>query len=154
VASSVLNGYQLRSIDGRSPKYLTAKANADKTVSTLIVGTQSGTKSLGYVVEDLASGIAIYEAAQNVGVGALILVNYGTKVTPEILARCDHISHGIVWLDNDSDHVKEQAKTIARVWNLVTAKPTYVEEDSDVDPKDISIQELEAYLRAHATWNQ
>jgi hypothetical protein len=151
---STLLGYQLRKLTGKGPKYLTAVANGCTNVGTLISGFQVLHKhsNVGYVVEDLASGLALLRGATSSTHGVEIMVNYGTKINPILLARCKDIDHGIVWLDNDSDHVIDQAKQIARVWNMVTGKPTYVTNINE-DPKDVGETKMHAIQEEHATWS-
>ena len=48
-----------------------------------------------------------------------VIVNYGTKVNLEALYACKNHQKFIVWLDNDSDHVWNQATTMARTWGLL-----------------------------------
>lgn len=148
---SILLGYQLRKLTGKGPKYLTAVANGCTNVGTMI--SAPGHPTLGYVVEDLASGIALLRGGGQSPHGLEILVNYGTKVNPILLAQCKDIDLGIVWLDNDNDHVIEQATLMARVWNMVTGKPTHIE-DATSDPKDVSDLRMNMLQRTHTVWNQ
>lgn len=149
---STLLGYQLRKLTGKGPKYLTAVANGCTNVGTLISGI-GGSMILGYIVEDLASGLALLRGSISFPWGVEIMVNYGTKVNPVLLSQCNNFHHGIVWLDNDNDHVIDQAKQIARVWNMVTGRATHIER-IDTDPKNIGDVQMDAKQREHQTWNQ
>ncbi len=146
---STLLGYQLRQLDTPGPKYLTAVADGCTNVSTLLTG--AGMIPIGYVVEDLASGIALNSAALGIDMNPHITINYGTKINPEALALNHNISHGIVWLDNDSEHVKEAAETMAKVWNLVTGKPSFIERMHN-DPKDVDKEVLFTMQKEHMQW--
>lgn len=149
---ATLLGYQLRKLTGKGPKYLTAVANGCINVGTLIscVGKYP---AIGYVVEDLASGLALLREAKSCALGIQVMVNYGTKVNPILLSRCKHIDIGVVWLDNDNDHVITQARQIARVWNMVTGKPTYIE-NVDKDPKNVGKLLMQEIQKEHIKWNQ
>jgi hypothetical protein len=129
--SGLLQGYQLRAIaQGDSPKYYTALLDRDTSPCT-IVGQDYNNPMIGVLVEDLASAIVLVGHSQ---VDIHVTVNYGTKVTPTVLIKNCNIRKGLVWLDNDSEHVKKQAKTIARVWNMLSGKDIEIEEHAQ-DPK-------------------
>ena len=66
-----------------------------------------------------------------------VLVNYGTKVSPEVLYRIRNFEKAIVWLDNDSEHVLNQAHKIAKVWRMLSGSSVVIE-DTMEDPKKCS----------------
>ena len=128
----ILQGYQLRDISNTGAKYLTAKKDSDTTPSTVLTSVVVARQPVGYLVEDLASALALTTARSHVSVTC----NYGTRVTPTVLAKNVDIRYGVVWLDNDSDHVCKQAETIRKVWEMISGKPTYVESRYK-DPKSV-----------------
>jgi hypothetical protein len=130
MANATLVGFQLRDIDGKGPKYYTALKDKGVRPSTFL--GQHGTRTV-VLVEDLASGLAVANATCK-DTSVSVLVNYGIKVTPEILAGAKPVNEGIVWLDNDSGYVIDQAQIIARTWSLISGKPTHVVK-RHVDPK-------------------
>jgi len=143
-------GYQLRRLMGPGPKYLTASKDKNTILSTRIF-THDRCPQIGYVVEDLASGLAILRGCDGEKHDVSVTVNYGTKICIESLALNKNISHGVVWLDNDSDHVIDQAQHIARVWNLVSGKQTYIEKSLG-DPKSLDVLDMTKLQRVHTTW--
>lgn len=140
---SNLLGYQLRQIDGTGPKYFTALKDQDTKPYTQI-GAQD---EVCFLVEDLASGLVLAEHLFN-GKGNVV-VNYGIKITPEILALHTGADNNVVWLDNDSDHVIKRATEIARTWGLISGKVCYVE-DIHCDPKNVCDDDMEGILTGWA----
>jgi len=126
---SALLGYQLRQIDGTGPKYYTALRDGNTKPYTILY---KGAVQTRVLVEDLASGLVLSRALMGTPNG--VVVNYGVKVSPEILYECRNFRQGLVWLDNDGDLIKKQAATIARTWELISGKPVKVEEKLS-DPK-------------------
>lgn len=123
-------GYQLRSVHGTGPKYLTALKDRALTPYTRFAPTSS---DVCILVEDLASAHSVSKA----GKGRWgVVCNYGIKIRPEILSEnCDSENY-LVWFDNDSDFVVDQAFKVARTWTLLHGNPTYVEFNLE-DPKMI-----------------
>lgn len=141
---SVLIGYQLRRLTAKGPKYLTAVKDQSLPPSTVFHPVQDHGLAIGdvnhsvaIVVEDLMSGLAVATAMQHTAYDAHVLVNYGTKVSPEVLHRLRDFDKGLVWLDNDSAHVLDQAHKIAKVWRMLSGKPVMIE-SSEKDPKKCS----------------
>lgn len=154
VPAPQLEGYQLRRLTDRGPKYLTAVKNSDRQPSTLLLPdeeavTHSRQVKMGVLVEDLISGAAIANACRNTPCKVEVIVNYGTKVTPEVLARCTEYDKGLVWLDNDSEHVCDQAHKIARVWRMISGSYVAVEPQAK-DPKNLSDLEIYDIINGHA----
>jgi len=146
-----LVGYQLRRLTDRGPKYLTAVKDREHQPSTLMLPgtpTKVDQQHIAVLVEDLASGTAIARACINSEYHAEVVVNYGTKVTPEVLARCTHYNKGLVWLDNDSDHVADQAHKIAKVWRLLSGSYVAIESERS-DPKHLSEGDILNALAEH-----
>jgi len=145
---STLLGYQLRDISGTNCKYLTALRDKEvKPFTTIGTG-----KAVTYLVEDLASGLVLSRAllpeAGRV-VNHRVVVNYGVKCTPEVLNENTATDYYVVWLDNDGDHIADQARIISRTWELFTGKPCYIE-DQYGDPKAVdntSIAAVDTYWR-------
>jgi len=141
----IMQGYQLRRIQGNGPKYLTALRDKSTKPHTRI----GGGSECCYLVEDLASGLVMARAFEEKGEKRVsIVVNYGVKCTPEVLAdNCD-AEYNIVWLDNDGDHIAEQAETIRRTWELLSGKICYVEDQYN-DPKTL---DGDAIIAVHEWW--
>ena len=133
-----LLGFQLRHIEGSGPKYYTALKHKDTKPYTRLGPKQH---EFLVLVEDLASGLVLSDACHDMDVS--VLVNYGVKITPEILAQNNNCDRQMVWLDNDSQHVKEVAQVIARTWAMLSPKPTHVVEYC-IDPKLYSCEQLRA----------
>ena len=91
------------------------------------------------LVEDLVSGIIIQEACLHDSyVDVNVIVNYGVKIDVEVLSKWRYFRRAVVWLDNDSGHVTEQAHKMARVWGMISGEPVSVIEDW-VDPKQYTL---------------
>lgn len=146
----VLEGYQLRRLTDSGPKYLTAVRDRDHHPSTVIDPQPLHGKVQAVLVEDLASGMALSNALESTGRCAYVIVNYGTKVTPEVLYRVTDFEQGLVWLDNDSDHVTTQAHKIAKVWRMLSGAKVSVE-DGMHDPKALDYNEMTTVVDRH--WN-
>ena len=141
-----LLGYQLRHIEGKGPKYLTAIKDKDTKPFTVI---GMGSVLCTYLVEDLASGLVMARALDNSDdATTAIIVNYGVKCTPEVLDGAPNSDYNIVWLDNDGDHIADQAHTIARTWHILTGKECYVEDQYN-DPKTL---DDDAIIAVHEWW--
>lgn len=120
-----LQGYQLRNVDAdtKRPKYLTVTTKDDTGFSLLKTETAALPTTRAVLVEDLLSGIHIVEATHAAGPTAtMAIVNYGTQVQLPALHACALQSRAIVWLDNDSKHVVEQAEQMARTINLINSQ--------------------------------
>ena len=152
VKESVLNGYQLVKLDGEGPKYLTTQKDKQVTVSTLLLNNRAQRASsiiFGCIVEDLASGIALSEAFRTHNYDAIVTVNYGTRVSPEVLYLNKTFNFGVVWLDNDGEHIIRQAEKIAKVWGMLSGKPIEIERTLG-DPKNISITQMRTTIESHS----
>ena len=123
-----LVGYQLRHLLGKGPKYLTSTPQDWQGYT--ILDPLGSDYQYTFIVEDFASGIHIRHAHPH----NRVIVNYGTKINLEALNAACNGRPVIVWLDNDSDHVREQAQTMARTLKLMTNEPVLVE-DQHTDPK-------------------
>ena len=103
-----LMGYQLRAIhEGQQPKYYTV-SDPDAKSWTTFLGDEVCLDIT--IVEDLISGIHIAEAGKT---GAVVL--HGVKIDPVLMyliAR--NWKSAVIWLDNDSQHVDNQAKQMER----------------------------------------
>ena len=102
-----LVGYQLRAIhEWQQPKYYTVSDPDAK--SWTFIGDEECTDIT--IVEDLVSGIHIAEASKT---GVVVL--HGVKIDPVLMyliAR--NWKSAVIWLDNDSQHVDNQAKQMER----------------------------------------
>lgn len=143
-ATGELIGYQLRNLGEHGAKYLSVVRDTDNPVSTLCVGIphrdwKGDCVKIGVVVEDLASGLAIIRASKRCTNGWIpsVTVNYGTKVNPDALHKNADIDIGLVWLDNDSASIIEQAEKIGQVWRMLADVPIDIEHVMP-DPKSQS----------------
>ncbi len=134
----VLRGYQLRNTDPglTVPKYLTVVTDDDRGYSIMygnVVSTVEPT--IIVLVEDLLSGISIVEAFERTQRTVHAVVNYGTKVNLEAVNHCSRYNNILVWLDNDSSHVIDQAKVMARTISLLHPVAQVASELREKDPK-------------------
>ena len=110
-----LMGYQLRKIsEGKGPKYITASTKEDKGFTTLYTNNTSDNPHhyKGVIVEDLVSGLHLQRALDDLYYK--IVVNYGVKINLYLLDALKNCNTTTVWLDNDSQHVINQAKQMYR----------------------------------------
>lgn len=125
-----LIGYQMRRLRGDGPKYTTVLKDKSIIPSTYLDSGPFATRVV--LVEDLASGIVVAKQCHR---DEAVMVNYGVKNTPQVLDRCSaSLKMGLVWLDNDNDHVRAQARAIARTWGLISGKDIDVQTQYK-DPK-------------------
>lgn len=141
----VLAGYQLRALDRPyAPKYMTAQRQ-DVENYTFIHPKQNYC-DYAVIVEDLVSAIHILRATENEGEGANlpgVYVNYGTRVDPKMMYEiAQQYTYAVVWLDNDNQHVVNQAKLMQRTIAMYNAgiRAGRVEESSD--PKHYAPSEI------------
>jgi len=135
-----LTGFQLRRLEGTGAKYLNAYVDNEVKPYTRF---NPNDKLMCFLVEDMASGLRLADVyGPNVGV----VVNYGIKCTPEVLYANSNIHRGIVWLDNDSEHVIDQAAMIARTWGLISGVQCY-EEELVADPKNCTTTQINDILK-------
>ena len=131
-----LQGFQLRRLSGTGPKYLNAyKDNEVKPYTRF----EPDWKSMVLLVEDFASAMMLSFTLADESIG--VVCNYGVKCTPEVLYANRDFGVGVVWLDNDSEHVVDQAHMIAKTWQLISGNSCYVEDRQD-DPKDCTSDEI------------
>jgi len=145
-----LMGYQLRNVQSliRGPKYLTVVKDTDKGFTVLREhSATSPASTVGIIVEDLISGIHVVKAAlQMRSFNVVVYINYGTKVQLDLLSRAAGIGNVMVWLDNDSTHVRAQAETMARTIKLIDSKCwTYVEGIA-CDPKNATYDQIRQHI--------
>ncbi|KKL85661.1 hypothetical protein LCGC14_1952520 [marine sediment metagenome] len=133
-----LTGYQLRNVDPKSkrPKYYTVVTHDDPGY-TLLKADRNGDNSptRAVLVEDYISGMHIIAATAHGPLNTIVVVNYGTKVNLPALYSCAQVGHAVVWLDNDSDHVREQADQMARTINMINSQCLVRVIESRSDPK-------------------
>jgi hypothetical protein len=148
----VLEGYQLRRLTDRGAKYLTVIRDRDRQPSTVFEPSPPHPEDhkIAVLVEDIASGLAVSNALEGTVYNAHVVVNYGTKVTPEVLNRITRYDQALVWLDNDSEHVTAQAYKIAKVWRMLSGAYVAVEEGMH-DPKALDHKEILEVVSRH--WN-
>ena len=98
------------------------------------------------IVEDLVSGIHVMEAMNGL---ARVYVNYGVDVDTDTLqAALSGNKPVVVWLDNDSDHVENQAKMMARTLSLIGTEPVQIVEVFS-DPKHQYYEEIRSIVNGH-----
>lgn len=150
-STATLDGYQLRNLSDHGPKYLTAHRNRQITVSTVLTNDtpkHGDYTTVAVLVEDLASGCRVSKALNNTDINAKVVVNYGTKVSPEVLHKHNNYNVGLIWLDNDSEHVRIQADKMRNVWAMLSGKPTTIE-CKHKDPKHVPPPEIVNTIRSH-----
>lgn len=123
---SYYKGYQTRRLwtKGKRPKYDTSLIDAHQTMDTIMEYTPDDTIFGDYksvIVEDFLSGLRILQFAKENDFSVEILVNYGTKINVEAIAKLS--GEIFVWFDNDNAHVCNQASKLARTASLITKKP-------------------------------
>ena len=135
-----LVGFQLRNLGDHGVKYYKS-LTPGMPHSTVIqaVGVQNDSVTIAVVVEDYISGLHIAEQLIETGYGFKILVNYGTQVDAGALCRLGEFDQGVVWLDNDNDHVREQAQNMMRTMKLLNPVSTEVV-NLRKDPKHCTAQ--------------
>ncbi len=150
-----LKGYQLRNTDPglRVPKYLTVATDDDRGYSIIygkVVSTVEPT--IIVLVEDLLSGITVVEAFEQAQRTVHAMVNYGTKVNLEAVHHCSRYDNTLVWLDNDSPHVIDQAKVMARTIQLLHPGAQVVSELREKDPKHYDYITLRKIVLDATSW--
>jgi len=135
-----LVGYQLRDTIGKGPKYLTVQRREEEPLSLL---TQCASQlECAVIVEDLVSGIHIAEAAKKNNAPLDIHINYGVKINNHLLYKLKDTKHIMVWLDNDSAHVINQAKHILRTAGLFAPNASLHLVENYSDPKHYLIDRI------------
>ncbi len=81
------------------------------------------------------------------------LVNYGTKVNLELLYHASRYTNTLVWLDNDSKHVIEQAKLMARTIKMLNPNVIVKAELVCQDPKHYSPATVIDTISEANDWN-
>ena len=138
MASGNLLGYQLRLLEGRGAKYLTASANGESPSTVFHIKTSGvSVVDLAFIVEDLASGNALANTLWYLEIPSKVLVNYGVKVTPKVIQRVKNFRQGVVWLDNDGEQIRYQAEQITKVWSMLSGQRCATETHLS-DPKSES----------------
>lgn len=154
VETPELTGYQLRNTDAHLdvPKYLTVVGENDKGY-TMMYGsskaTSGSTMVFLVVVEDYVSGIAIIEAFKDDPTLVHCIVNYGTKVNLEACHHAARYDSIVVWLDNDSSHVKNQAHVMARTIGLMNTNIDVAVESMYHDPKQYPDDTIRSIILAY-----
>ena len=128
-------GYQLRSFSKGAPKYETIvpKDSLMYGESRFAFAKPPSPSNIAVLTEDYISTLCVSRLHGVNGVA-----NLGTHCKPEAYAASPHMlnsSEIVVWFDNDSDKVKQDARTVARVIKMLYKnKPVRVVEDQ-TDPK-------------------
>jgi len=136
-----LVGYQLRDTVGQGPKYLTVQLREEESL-TIITADFVKDSVCAVVVEDLVSGIHIAKAAAKNNAPLDVYVNYGVKVNNYLLYQLKDMEHITVWLDNDSQHVINQAKHILRTAGLFAPTASLHRVEDYSDPKHYSTDKI------------
>ena len=139
-----LIGYQLRDISNQQPKYITAMRSSADIPHTILATRNyidmSHLSKVAVIVEDMASGIKVLEALYNNNRQGVVLVNYGVAPKVEPLHHMIEVydpAKIVVWLDNDSGHVINQAEQIGKVAKTLSTPFTKVDvfDKEEGDPK-------------------
>jgi hypothetical protein len=133
-----LVGYQLRLIEGRGPKYTTVQLKDSELNYTRLVCSHRGPSAVKQwvIVEDYVSACHIAEATYRRFGGDNewgVAVNYGTKINTHLLYTLREGDTVTVWLDNDSEHVRNQARIMAETVQLYGVRGRWI--DLFEDPK-------------------
>ena len=138
-----LNGYQLRLVTGRGPKYMTVVGEQDQGYTRINAGSD---KKYCVVVEDLASGIHIANAHVS-HPPVDVVVNYGVKINALVVALAQQYERVQVWLDNDSQHIINQAKHYARTIAMYKGDGALVNVvEVDSDPKHYMARNIRSIM--------
>jgi hypothetical protein len=137
-------GYQVRPLVQRGPKYITMLED-DKLMGGFRIQSGKYKQNLPVVItEDYISAAHVHEA------GYLAHCNYGVQTKPRILyAMANYfgtVRPYIVWLDNDSNHVRDKANEIADVLRMFGAT-VYVELQAE-DPKYVN-DDIDSIVGSH-----
>ena len=137
-------GYQLRLLnENAGSKYLTSLFSKHAQVYTKLSWHKNEEPDICILVEDFVSGVKLINtlARTHPHLTVQALVNYGVQVKLEALAGTN-AKINVVWLDNDNEHVRIQADTIVRTWNMLSPSPVVKVEVPDLDPKYATKSEL------------
>ena len=134
-------GYQLRSFNPRSPKYETIVPK-----DSLMYSDTSDTVSpfgITILTEDYLSAKKISLYTTYAGVA-----NLGTACKPEAYVDSKLLNYAGrigIWFDNDSDKIKQNAQTVAKVMRMIHKKDVFVI-DNAADPKHYKPSEIDERL--------
>lgn len=143
-------GYSLRYLnEGACPRYTHYKVNKTVKIGTVLrrdifLKYPDRHADTTILVEDIISGYRVMQAANLIYSYAEVLVNYGTNVNLELLAKATG-NKNIVWLDNDNKHVLSQADHNAKILSMLTGMPTRTIKLSG-DPKYLTVADLKDFL--------
>lgn len=144
-----LMGYQLRKVsEGKGPKYLTVSDPDFKGFTVLYSDNASDDhKDLcGVLVEDYISGLHIREAMNTSYYK--IVVNHGVQLNLYALDALKDCHKTLIWLDNDSQHVVNQAKQMCNTLRLISNGTVYTELDKS-DAKHYRSEQIQRILERH-----
>lgn len=143
-----LKAQQMRKLDGM-PKYLTSIC-AKRGGKPLFYGKKSG--NILCLTEDILSAIKVSRlATPNLSHKNLNSVNgvalLGTSLTSEQAVKLARLnpSEAFIFLDNDNYVVKKQQRKIKKLLDTYLDCPVHIVRQGK-DPKELSMQELEAIL--------
>ena len=144
---SVLIGYQLRNVNGRSQaKYLTAERDVAIGQYTRLIPSVEEVNDYAVIVEDLVSGLHIAKASCDPrykgGKKPVVYVNYGVKINPTLMYTLAAYDYVTVWLDNDSKHVERQANQMIRTIGLYNPNINLAQVRTCEDPKHYCAEEI------------
>lgn len=132
--------YQLRLVEGTGPKYITVKRDKDTELAMTFEPEHVRPKG-NVIVEDLASAWALHMFTDNVNV----LCNYGVQVKLEVLNELSRLPT-LIWLDNDNDTVREQARKMQRTLEILGFPKVRLATTENLDPKHATPEEIEEQL--------
>ena len=127
-------GYQLRSLHNwDKTKYLTVQSKDAKNY-TFCYPEQDNCDWI-VIVEDLISAIHVLRATDDGNLPGVV-INYGTKVDPTLMYTiANSFKWCTVWLDNDNQHVINQAKIMQRTIKMYSDKIKVARVEDYNDPK-------------------
>ena len=127
--------------------------HAERLVAVRILLLQNKTviphSSTLVMVEDYISGIHVFESGQAFSQPFDVLINYGTKVNLEACHAAAQYSDVVVWLDNDSPHVIQQAWDMQRTIILIEPDDYRNRISTPGDPKHYHMNDITRIVIEH-----
>ena len=146
-----LVGYQLRRLSGGSgPKYITVQRQDAKQYTFIHPDFDSCDSVV--IVEDTQSALHIIRATELSG-NTLpgVYINHGTRIDPTMIYNIAmRYKHVTVWLDNDNQHVINQAKLMERTIKMYSDAIDCYRVEALPDPKHCKVLEILRVLEEDA----
>lgn len=130
---------QHRYFRDRGPKCITTKRNTDTHVHMFIAPYDREGDTV-VIVEDMLSALKVWVEPSNLDKGVYCMFGSNMELSELVALKNSGVNNVVVWLDNDNEQVKKNARTITQRASNLGLKTRLI--DTFVEPKRLASETL------------